>query len=50
MTGEVNPLAAVTVTDTVDDAPAPTVRLELEIERLKSGLGGLGGLGGLVGC
>lgn len=40
VTGEVNPLEPVTVTEVVAEEPAATVRLELEAERLKSGLGG----------
>lgn len=42
-TGEVNPLEAVTVTEVVAEAPAVTLSLVLETERLKSGLGGVGG-------
>jgi hypothetical protein len=43
VTGEVNPLEPVTVTEAVVEEPATTLRLVLETERLKSGLGGVGG-------
>jgi hypothetical protein len=42
VTGEVNPLDPVTVTEEVDEEPAATVRPALEKDRLKSGIGGGG--------
>ena len=42
VTGEVNPLEPVTEIETVADEPAVIMRLALETERLKSGLGGDG--------
>jgi hypothetical protein len=41
-TDEVNPFRPVTVTEAVAGVPATTLRLVLETERLKSGLGGGG--------
>jgi hypothetical protein len=42
-TDEVNPFVAVTITEVVAEAPAVTLSVVLEIERLKSGLGGVDG-------